>query len=84
MLVDQRVRELPLGAGELDPVPLDRGGRRARRAELLPLGDEVGDAGSENVYGRAVPAAPEARRTQRPKCRAASHAPSIGTQTMEV
>ena len=84
MFVDQRVRKLPLRPGELNAVALDGGGRRTVGAELLPLQNEVGDPGRENVDGIAVPAPPEPRCAQRSKCWAACHAPAIGTQAMEV
>jgi hypothetical protein len=49
VLVDQRVRQFPLGADELDAVALDRGARGARLTELLPLCDEIGDPGREDI-----------------------------------
>jgi hypothetical protein len=60
VLVDQRVRELPLRARELDPVALDGGGRRTGGAKLLPLQNEVSDPGRENIDRSRVPAPPEA------------------------
>jgi hypothetical protein len=84
VLVDQRVRELPLRACELDPVALDGSGRRTGGAKLLPLQDEVGNPGRENVDGWAVPAAPETGSAQGSNCWAACHAPSIGTKTTKV
>jgi hypothetical protein len=84
VLVDQRVRQLPLRAGELNPVPLDRRRRRAGRAELLPLEHEIGDPGREDVNGMTVPAAPETGRAQGTKCWAAGHTPCIGTQATQV
>ena len=59
MLVDQRVRQLPLGAGELNAVSLDRNARRAGLAELLPLGDEIRNPRREDVDSGKVPTAPE-------------------------
>jgi len=47
VLVDQRVRELPLRAGKLDAVALDGRRRRANGAQLLPLGHEICDPGSK-------------------------------------
>lgn len=84
MLVDQRVRQLPLGAGELDTVTLDRRARGARLTELLALGDEIGDPSRENIDGETIPAAPETGRTQGTKCWAACHTPSIGAHATEV
>ena len=84
MLVDQRVRQLPLGAGELNAVSLDRSARRARLAELLPLGDEIGDPHGEDIHRGTVPTATEMGRTQRTKCWAAGHTPLIGMQASQV
>jgi hypothetical protein len=84
VLVDQRVRQLPLGSGELDAVALDRRAWGARRAELLPLGDQIGDPGREDIDWWAVPAAPETGRAQGTKCWAACHALSIGAQATKV
>jgi len=84
MLVDQRVRELPLRPRELDAVALDRRGRRAGGAQLLALGYEVRDPGRKRLDGRTGPASPESRRAQGSKGWAACHVPSIGTQTTTV
>jgi hypothetical protein len=42
--VDQRVRQLPLRAGELEAVALDRRGSSAGATQLLPLDHELRDA----------------------------------------
>ena len=39
MPVDQRMTELPLGAGDLEPVALERDGARASDTQLLALDD---------------------------------------------
>jgi hypothetical protein len=65
--VDQRVRELPLRAGDLKAVSLERSGRCAGRAKRLALGDEPGDADGKQLDRGAVPAPPKARRTKMPQ-----------------
>jgi hypothetical protein len=58
--VDQRVPELPLRAGDLDAVALERRLARLALAQLLPLGYEVRDLERELVCARARTAPPEA------------------------
>jgi hypothetical protein len=84
VLVDERVRQLPLGARELNAVALDRAARGARLTELLPFGDEIGDPSRKDIDWGAVPAAPETRRAQGTKCWAACHAPSIGSKATKM
>jgi hypothetical protein len=84
VLVDQRVRQLPLGARDLQPVALDRRKRSLGHAEPLALGDELSDSHRESVHRVAVSAAPETRSTQGLKGRAAGHVSSIGARSTEV
>src|SRR3954466_15378566 len=65
--VDQRVRELPLRPGELEPVPLERLGAGAALAQLLALADEQAEAERERFDARAGTAPPKARRPQVPQ-----------------
>jgi hypothetical protein len=58
--VDQSVGQLPLRAGELKAVALDRRGSSAGAAKLLPLDHELRDAEDERLDGGAAPATPEA------------------------
>jgi len=65
--LDQRVPELPLRAGELEPVALERRFTGTALAEALPLPDESRDSRRELVCARTGAAAPEPRRPQGPK-----------------
>ena len=65
--LDQRVPELPLGARELDAVPLQCSMPRATIAQLLALADELGDAHREELDVRAATAPLEASRPQMPQ-----------------
>jgi hypothetical protein len=69
VLLDQRERELPLGAGELDAVPLERSRLGAARTQLLPLESQGRDAGLERLHAEAPPLTPEATRCNRPQSR---------------
>jgi hypothetical protein len=71
VLLDQRVRELPLGAGQRDPVPLERAGRRAPSAKLLPLESQRRDALLEGLHAETAPLTPEATRCNGPQSRSA-------------
>ena len=78
------MRELPLGARDLPPVALDRGGRRTADAQLLTLDDELGDPDGKRLDRVPVTAPPEARSAQGPESWAASHVLFIGAKTKEV
>jgi hypothetical protein len=65
--IDEGVPELPLRAGELEPVALEGRFAGTAPAEALPLGDEDRDPRRELVCARAGAAAPESRRPQGPK-----------------
>jgi hypothetical protein len=82
--LDQREPKLPLRAGEVEAVALNRRGAGARATQLLPLGDELGDEDHERLDRRVAPAPPEAVPPQGPDDWAASHAPSIGEEAAEV
>ena len=78
VLLDQRVRELPLGAGERDPVSLQRADGRAPRAKLLPLEGQRRDPLLERLHAEAAPLAPEATRCNGPQSRSAHPYRTIG------
>jgi hypothetical protein len=78
VLIDQRMPELPLGAGDLEAVSLERSGHRTVGTKLLALRNEKGDALGEELGARAAPASPEARRAQVSESGAACHGASIG------
>ena len=69
--LDQRVRELPLGAGELDAVPLELSRRGPARTQQLPLERQCRDALLERFHAETKPLAPEARRCNGPQSRSA-------------
>src|SRR5919201_460846 len=69
VLLDQRVRELPLGVGELDAVSLERGRLGTARPELLPLESQGRDALLERLHAEAPPLTPEAARCNGPQSR---------------
>ena len=71
VLLDQRVRELPLGVGELDAVSLERGRLGTARPELLPLESQGRDALLERLHAEAPPLTPEAARCNGPQSRSA-------------
>jgi len=82
--VDQRVRQLPLRADQLNAVALDLRRRGTAAAQLLPLDDELGDPQNERLDRRTSSAAPERGAAQGSESWAASHAPSIGTMATEM
>jgi hypothetical protein len=65
--VDQRVSELPLRAGDLEAVALQRRLAGAALAELLPLGDEMGNLRRELVCARGRTTPPETHGPQVPQ-----------------
>ena len=65
--VDQRVPELPLRAGQLEPVPLERGLARAAVAQLLALRDERGDPERQGLDARIGTTPSETGRPQLPQ-----------------
>ena len=81
VLLDQRVRELPLGARQSDPVPLKRADRRAPGAKLLPLEGQRRDALLERVHTERPPLTPKATRCHGPQSRSAHPYRSIGKDT---
>src|SRR6266568_1262970 len=68
--LDQRVRELPLRAGELDPVALEPQGVGTQVAQPLAFGREPGDLVEQHLDGGAIVPTPEARRNSWPQNRA--------------
>src|SRR5205085_7797861 len=79
--LDQGVRELPLGAGERDAVPLELGRRRAGASELLALEGERRDALLERLDAETTPLAVEAARCNGPQSRSTHPERSIGDDT---
>ena len=57
--LDQRVRELPLRARELDPVPLETHGVGTALTQLLTLSGQSGDFLEQRLDGAAIVPAPE-------------------------
>ena len=49
--LDERVRELPLSAGDRDAVPLEGDGARVRCAERLPLEGQAAEELGERLDG---------------------------------
>ena len=78
VLLDQRVRELPLGARQRDPVSLQRRGGRAPDAKLLPLEGQRRDALLERRDAETAPFTPEATRCNGPQSRSAHPYRTIG------
>ena len=78
------MRKLPLGAGDLHAIVLQRRLAGASGAELLALADELRDLHGELIGARAATAPPKARRPQRSQGGATGHEPTIGTGPPEV
>src|SRR3954470_5972894 len=68
--LDQRVRQLPLGAGELDAVAFEAPCLGTSVAKTLSLGRETGDLLQQDLDARERVAAPEARGSCGPQNRA--------------
>src|SRR5204863_5477799 len=65
--LDQRVRELPLSARQLDAIPLELRCVDAALAEPLPLGGQTGDLLEQRLDGVVRAPTPEARGCCRPQ-----------------
>ena len=62
--IDERVRELPLSAGDRNAVPLEGDGARVRCAECLPLGGQTAEELGERFDGLRRATATEAKGPQ--------------------
>jgi hypothetical protein len=82
--VDQRVRELPLEARDLNAIALDLRNGRVRPAQLLALHDELGNPESERLHGVPVAGPLEVGSAHGPMGWAASHELPIGADASEV
>ena len=65
--LDQRVRELPLRAGELESVPLERFLARSPIAQFLAFGDQLRNAKRQSLHARRATTPSETGRPQMPQ-----------------
>jgi hypothetical protein len=65
MPLDERVRQVPLGAGDRDAVALESDGARVRCAERLPLEGQAAEELGEHLDGLRHATTPKAKGPQR-------------------
>src|SRR4029450_8019493 len=75
--VDERMRQVPLGAGDRDAVALEGSGARIRSAKRLPLEGQAAEELGERLDGLRRASTSEAKGPQRCHCHSV-HRPAEG------